>query len=110
MNIALAHENTALKLLRHQASNLTIEQLDADPDFRRIEIGEIDFFNWVEEGYDEQEGVGHPITVWAMVDGDSRGYDLAVVAARTGREDVLIDTDICAAAAHALFCEISDAA
>lgn len=84
-------DTDSARIARQHAYNMTADQLDDDRDLRRVEIGEVEYFSWAGEGYQEQDGRGIELTCW--VDVSDRGVE--VIAVRTDdREDVLVDYGI----------------
>lgn len=96
MTIAIAIDTSATIAARQFATNCTIEQLDNDSSLQRIELGEVEGFEFAAEGYAPQDGDAFELTAWIAIEGDPEdGFAFSVVAVRTAdREDVRVDIDI----------------
>lgn len=91
MTIEIALDTDSARIARQHAHNMTVDQLDSDCDLRRVNIGEVEFFSWAAEGYEEQSGEGQELTCWV----DVSDSGVQVVAVRNSdREDILVDYDI----------------
>lgn len=92
MTIEIVSDSTSTRIARDRVYDMTPAQLDDQHDFRRVEIGAVEYFSYVEDGmHYDKPGDGIELSCWTHLDEG----DLTVVACRTeGGEHVFVDCDI----------------
>lgn len=92
MTLEIALDTTITRIARDRVYDMTPDQLDGEGELRRVEIGSLEYFEYVEDGmHHEKSGEGIELNCWVHVDDG----DVTVVACRTdGSEHVFVDCDV----------------